>query len=371
MRLKSKIRRVKKRSRILENVDSYWRGAAIIFQTTFSGDIVHANLAGLGYLGCDKISETYTRSVYDYVEEDGHAVVEALLSLRNFAQPAWRSGVRLKGLDNEITVRYYRQDKIGNGMLIFDATSVSGDVIKAQEEQKWAERLQLMLFGLNHELKTPLATIRGYIDILEMSGIPEGSVAYVGAISSALEKMSGVLNDMTAPMRELATESGDNLDLGHTIQSYIKTLPYIAPTKGFGGHFEEHLELSQGVMVSISRSRMYQILNNLFDNSIRALKDVEGSEARITLLTHPCSKNHHADCVVLSFTDNGCGMSENTSRKMFAPYFTTRGSDTGSGLGSYFVYHFVREAGGSIDVESALGEGTTLHLHFPVRGSHV
>ena len=69
--------------------------------------------------------------------------------------------------------------------------------------------------------------------------------------------------------------------------------------------------------------------------------------------------------MVVSFEDNGVGMSEQTLRKVFAPYFTTRERDTGSGLGSYFVFQFVREAGGSIDAESEVGVGTTMHLHLP------
>ena len=69
------------------------------------------------------------------------------------------------------------------------------------------------------------------------------------------------------------------------------------------------------------------------------------------------------DFVVLELSDNGCGMDARTRAHMFEPYFTTKSG--GHGLGLATVYGIVTRAGGSIDVASALGEGSSFRLALP------
>ena len=70
------------------------------------------------------------------------------------------------------------------------------------------------------------------------------------------------------------------------------------------------------------------------------------------------------DHVLLSFTDTGIGMSEQTLSKIFEPYFTTK--STGSGLGLTMVFKVVKEHNGEVNVSSHLGEGTTFTISLPV-----
>jgi len=71
------------------------------------------------------------------------------------------------------------------------------------------------------------------------------------------------------------------------------------------------------------------------------------------------------DYVTVSVADNGAGMSEETRERLFEPYFTTKDEGIGTGLGLAQVYGVVRHAGGFVDVESALGQGSTVTLAFP------
>ena len=71
------------------------------------------------------------------------------------------------------------------------------------------------------------------------------------------------------------------------------------------------------------------------------------------------------DYVTVSVADNGAGMSEETRERLFEPYFTTKDEGIGIGLGLAQVYGVVRHAGGFVDVESALGQGSTVTLAFP------
>lgn len=69
--------------------------------------------------------------------------------------------------------------------------------------------------------------------------------------------------------------------------------------------------------------------------------------------------------VMLTLSDDGIGMSEDTAEKAFDPFFTTKGPGQGSGLGLSMVYGFARQSGGHVEIASRLGEGTTVKLFLP------
>jgi len=72
-----------------------------------------------------------------------------------------------------------------------------------------------------------------------------------------------------------------------------------------------------------------------------------------------------ASFVRVTVSDTGCGMSKEVLAKVFEPFFTTKGDGRGTGLGLSQVYGFIKQSGGHIRIESAVGEGTSVHLFLP------
>ena len=74
-------------------------------------------------------------------------------------------------------------------------------------------------------------------------------------------------------------------------------------------------------------------------------------------------KNQLGDRIVLEIHDHGCGMDDRTRKQLFDPFFTTK--EDGSGLGMPIVANLVEHSGGTIEVDTKLGQGTTMRIILP------
>ncbi|RKS27623.1 phospho-acceptor domain-containing protein [Pseudomonas sp. WPR_5_2] len=81
--------------------------------------------------------------------------------------------------------------------------------------------------------------------------------------------------------------------------------------------------------------------------------------------TQPHSNLDPGDYVVLSVTDNGCGMPQSTINRAFDPFFTTKPIGQGTGLGLSMIYGFSKQSRGHVAIQSEVGEGTTVSLYLP------
>ncbi|PQO38778.1 hybrid sensor histidine kinase/response regulator [Blastopirellula marina] len=104
--------------------------------------------------------------------------------------------------------------------------------------------------------------------------------------------------------------------------------------------------------------KIQQVLHHLLLNAIQA-SDVGG---KVTLSSSRCDEG-----VQIDVQDHGCGMSGSDLAHIFEPFFTTRAVGSGQGLGLAVSYGIVRDHGGSIQVRSQLGRGTTFSVQLPVR----
>jgi PAS domain S-box-containing protein len=113
---------------------------------------------------------------------------------------------------------------------------------------------------------------------------------------------------------------------------------------------------SAGVRILGNASELREVFTNLILNAVDAMP--EGGRLELS-----CRRDGEQVAAVV--TDTGVGMSESVRQNIFDPFFTTKGS-SGMGLGMSVVYGIVTRHGGTIDVETALGRGTSFTLWFPV-----
>jgi signal transduction histidine kinase len=122
------------------------------------------------------------------------------------------------------------------------------------------------------------------------------------------------------------------------------------------------VEIPQGIQMDSYPGPYGQVLTNLVLNSL-----VHGFPGKRAGSMYLAAKRTGADQVELVFADDGAGMPEAVQRRAFEPFFTTRRSHGGTGLGLHIVYNLVtRRLGGRLRLESAVGRGTTFRIRLPL-----
>ncbi len=124
-----------------------------------------------------------------------------------------------------------------------------------------------------------------------------------------------------------------------------------------GDKVELELTLDQAApLVMADRLRLEQVLLNLVANA----RDASADYGKVRIETRRAGNE-----VQLSVIDEGCGMDEATQARIFEPFFTTKEDGKGTGLGMAVASEAVRECGGRIEVESAVGRGTAIRVYLP------
>lgn len=215
--------------------------------------------------------------------------------------------------------------------------------------------------NISHELKTPLTSIRGYVDTL-MSGAlhdPKKNMRFLKIIESNSERMSNLVNDLLRLATIEANQETIQLeavDWRSVIQDAVARQHPKLSSKSI------ELKVSfetEGSVVRGNANAMSHILDNLLANAI--LYTPAGGKVEITVRTREKS------CELL-VRDNGIGISKTDQTRIFERFFRVdqarTKSEGGTGLGLAIVKHLVMQLQGSVDVESELGQGTTFIVRF-------
>ncbi|MBO5315405.1 MAG: PAS domain S-box protein [Clostridia bacterium] len=236
---------------------------------------------------------------------------------------------------------------VGVVILCFDVT-----------ETAFAERNRKeFTANVSHELKTPLQSIIGSAELLENGLVkPEDTKRFVGNIKNEATRLVSLINDIIRLSQldensEPATESVDLYDVANEV---IEVLTVSAAKK----QVELNLNGESCVMNGIRRY-LYEIVYNLCDNAIRYNKD--GGKVTIDL------KNKDGN-IILSVSDTGIGIPAEHHSRIFERFYRVDKSHSketgGTGLGLSIVKHAVSYHGGTIKLDSKIGEGTTITIIF-------
>lgn len=244
-----------------------------------------------------------------------------------------------------------------------------------QERVVQQERLRAlgeMASGIAHDFNNALAPVVGFSELLLRDRAtredPERLLGYLNLISAGANGAAAVVGRLREFYR--AREAGEHVGEIHLAPLIEQTVALTQPkwrdqALGEGKSVRVETELSPVAPVAAGHeAELRDALTNLLFNAVDAIPR-GASEGRVTIRTY-----ERAGDVVIEVADNGSGMSTEVQRRCLEPFFSTKG-DRGTGLGLSTVYGMVRRNGGSVEIESAIGTGTTIRLvlHRAERGA--
>lgn len=260
--------------------------------------------------------------------------------------------------------------------------SVKTAELQASENQlRHAQKLEAigqLTGGIAHDFNNMLAVILGSLSLLKRSLAsssnnaagnpfePSRALRHVDAAVDSAKRAAALIKRLLAFSRQqpLASEFIDANELIEGMSDMLRMT--------LGEEFTTETILTPGLWhIHVDRSQLENVILNIVVNARDATLDGK----RLKIQTNNCVLDaaylvrHHdvalGEYVMISVTDEGIGMDPEVSAKSFEPFFTTKEVGKGTGLGLSQVYGFVKQSGGDVDIQSALGVGTTVTLYLP------
>lgn len=303
--------------------------------------------------------------------ETGTPQVSELRMLKNDGTSFWAdlTSTLAKGQDDSPVWRIVLSD-ISERQQMEEANAR----LKAQLNQaQKMEAIGTLAGGIAHDFNNILGAILGYAELAREESLPESTVANdLDQIIMAATRARDLVIQILAFSRQTETESV-SLKPAHIVREILKLLRSILPT---GIDIRQDIDDETDVIVA-DPTHIHQILMNLCTNAFHAM-EASGGTLFISLHKAVLGKEDLLDMpdvqpgnfMQLSIRDTGPGIPLEIQNKIFDPYFTTKETGKGTGMGLAIAHGIVQSYGGFIRLHSTPGEGTVFHIYLPTVPEH-
>lgn len=222
-------------------------------------------------------------------------------------------------------------------------------------------RRNRFVMGLSHDLRTPVAVIKGYTEAISdgMISDPEEIKKAVDIIEAKTATLESMIDTLLNFSRLESNDFRENLveqDIVPLLKEFARDLEICGNV--FKRTIKTSIQLPQSIMVKYDRQLFYRVFENLMNNALRYTKDYD----TITMNSH--IENEH---IILSIGDTGIGISEDDMSHIFDLFYRGTNSrlEEGMGIGLSVVKSVIDTHGWTIDVASEKGKGTEFTISIP------
>ncbi|MBN2327144.1 MAG: PAS domain-containing protein [Candidatus Omnitrophica bacterium] len=236
-------------------------------------------------------------------------------------------------------------------------------IIQDRTEQAELDRLKSDLISIvSHELRSPLTSIKGYIDLMlsgELGDIPEEILGYLAIVSTNTNRLASLIDDMLDLSR---IETGKlNMSFGKVEIKYLCDFVYLTmKPQADQKKIEFHVETKEGLLASGDQDRLQQALTNLVSNAIKYTP--EGGKTSIRA-------EKRDEWIVIDVIDTGMGISAENQKKLFQRFFRVKNKATrnigGTGLGLCITKSIIEAHDGHLSIQSEEGKGSSFTIELP------
>jgi two-component system sensor histidine kinase PilS (NtrC family) len=218
-----------------------------------------------------------------------------------------------------------------------------------KQKEKWAAIGELSS-NIAHEIRNPLASLRGSIEMLKEDSVPRNYKEKLMEIAlNEMDRLNRIITDFLTYSRPSPPEF-KKFDVNNLLDETVELLKNACQNNTHVTLKKDH----DAAEVDADPQKMRQVFWNLGMNAIEAMSD--GGEIII-------STKEKEGFIEIAFQDFGTGIAEKDIEKIFYPFFTTK--EQGTGLGLAIAYRIVEEHNGTINVKSISGIGTTFEIILP------
>ena len=246
------------------------------------------------------------------------------------------------------------REKIGN-ILIFQDLTVIKEMEGQIEKNKQLAFVGEMAAGLAHEIRNPLASISGPIQMLSKDlKLDETDRRLMQIILRGKDRLEGFVKDFLLLARPKQSERKD-IDVKAIIDDALKSLR-------FSTEWHEHIEVNKNLCnqtnIYGNKAEIRQVIWNLILNAVQAMPE----KGILKIETRQVFNNKKKYLEIL-ISDTGCGIEEKNQDKVFEPFYTTK--EKGTGLGMAIVNRIVESHMGKVRIKSKPGKGTDCIVLLP------
>ena len=248
-----------------------------------------------------------------------------------------------------------------NGMSIFAKDITVRHNAKARlksqnkELKKVNQELDRFVYSASHDLKAPLASIKGLVNVAQMENDQSRQLDYFEMMDRSINKLDNFIEDIVQFSRNARTQvKTEKIDFAAMIEDVYEGLSYLSDKK-----IDKTYSIELNSSFVTDKKRLKVILNNLVSNAVRYADPVKDEKyVKIEVMG---SK----ESVKISVIDNGLGIEKQYQGNIFDMFYRANEYVSGSGLGLYIVKESLEKIGGEIEVASVFKVGSTFVVTLP------
>jgi len=230
--------------------------------------------------------------------------------------------------------------------------------VRNEKLRRSNDDLDSFVYRASHDLRSPLASIMGVINIVKTEKDVHKIKDYMKYQERSVKKLDDLIQDILDLSRNAKLDiSIESIDLKRFVQSCVDSFSYMEEFN----RVHINLHILDDFIVQTDARRLKVVLNNLLSNALRYY-DAEEEQSYLKIKGEYKQQN-----IVLTFEDNGIGIQEEHLHKVFEMFYRATSQNTGSGLGLYIVKDAIDKLDGVIKIDSVFGKGTTIQIFIPNR----
>jgi PAS domain S-box-containing protein len=337
--------------------------ALITFKDTYNR-VIRVNQMAASFYGLSK-GEIEGKSMYDlnplfaakYHKEDIEIITSGVAKL-NTIEKIMVSNGQTKWLQTD-KIPYYDQNGKTTGIIIF-AQEITAqrkteeDLRTTLEELKWRNyELDNYFYKVSHDLRAPLCSIEGLINLMKTEEDVQMNSQYLGLIERSVKKLDNFIKTILNHSNTLHTASEvTKINFTHIFNTCLEELNY-QPQEA---KVKATITLNSGGNFYNDPTRIGIIFKHLISNALKFYNPYAGQSYLHMHISVTQSKAY------ITVEDNGLGIEKKYLDKVFNMFFKATDKYEGAGLGLYIVKQTVDKLGGSISLKSECGKGTTFRI---------